>query len=325
MTAAPMGTVAGPTLSIQIGQVGVAIESEQPAAAADLRELYSGFPVCSGEPLVRLAARREGRSLLGRPRYAIYGDEQRVFARLSTNEVLPHLEWAMNWRVVARANAYIQLHAAALVREERALLLVGRSGTGKSTLAAGLLSRGWGYYGDEIALVDPSTLHVHAYPKAICIKAGSFEVIRRLGLALWRRRHYARAVKGPVGYVRPPASDPATLYSRPVHLIVFPQYCGEQGTCVSAMPRGEAAFELARCQVNRGTFGGSAAQRLCTLARSAGCHRLRFGPIEDALDAIERLSRTASPEDQRGTSPALSGGLLPAGCGSTGAVVAARF
>lgn len=62
------------------------------------------------------------------------------------------------------------MHAAVVERSNAAHLLVGRSGAGKSTLCWGLLHSGFGYVSDELAPVDPETLHVAPYPHALCMK-----------------------------------------------------------------------------------------------------------------------------------------------------------
>ena len=48
-------------------------------------------------------------------------------------------------RVINDSVGTIRLHAGAVERDGRSLLLVGSSGKGKSTLTAALVQRGWGY------------------------------------------------------------------------------------------------------------------------------------------------------------------------------------
>lgn len=62
------------------------------------------------------------------------------------------------------------LHAAALERDGRAYLLVGRSGAGKSTTCWGLLRRGFRYLSDEMAPLALSGIRVLGYPHALCMK-----------------------------------------------------------------------------------------------------------------------------------------------------------
>jgi hypothetical protein len=62
------------------------------------------------------------------------------------------------------------LHAAALTRGGQACLLVGESGHGKSTTAWGLLHHGFDYLSDELGPIELSTLQVHPYSHALCMK-----------------------------------------------------------------------------------------------------------------------------------------------------------
>jgi hypothetical protein len=62
------------------------------------------------------------------------------------------------------------LHAAALAVSQNAFLLVARSGGGKSTTTWGLLHYGFSYLSDELSPVNLTTMEVHSYPHAICLK-----------------------------------------------------------------------------------------------------------------------------------------------------------
>lgn len=110
--------------------------------------------------------------------------------------MLPYLEWGIHWRVISGRPEHLQIHAASLMRDGKGVVLAGASGFGKSTLAAGLLSRGWDYLSDELGLIDPQTLWVHGFPKALRIKRGAFKLIEDLNLPLWRRRSRGRPARG---------------------------------------------------------------------------------------------------------------------------------
>ncbi|MBB5733267.1 hypothetical protein FHS61_002293 [Altererythrobacter atlanticus] len=67
----------------------------------------------------------------------------------------------------------IALHTACLVRGDRAVLLCGSPGTGKSTLTLALIAQGWGFAGDDIAFADPSGM-VQGLPLPLTLKRGSW-------------------------------------------------------------------------------------------------------------------------------------------------------
>jgi hypothetical protein len=62
------------------------------------------------------------------------------------------------------------LHAAALSRKGRALLLAAESGGGKSTTAWAAVHHGFSLLSDELAPLDPRTLDVHPHLRAVCLK-----------------------------------------------------------------------------------------------------------------------------------------------------------
>jgi hypothetical protein len=63
------------------------------------------------------------------------------------------------------------VHASVLEHQGHVIMIAAESGTGKSTTAWALLQHGFRYLSDELAPIDPTTLAVHAYPHALCLKA----------------------------------------------------------------------------------------------------------------------------------------------------------
>jgi len=279
-------------IRFRIGSVGVSVTSELEEALEDLAALYgdSREDCASSDPIINIEVRTGRRSPLGRRRYAIWGDGEELFANRRRNEVLPYVEWGINWRVIAARTDYLQLHAATLAYDGQAVVFAGPSGTGKSTLAAGLLARGWSYLSDEFALIDPDTLLVHPFPKALCIKAGAFSAVEGLKLPVWRRRHYVKAFKGHVGYISTRDITPQVATGPcPIRFIVFPRYAEGTETRLYSLPRARAAFLLAQHVLNRDTFGGRMISILSDVVRDAECVRLEAGPLDTTCDLVESL------------------------------------
>lgn len=285
----------------RIGPFDVALRSELDEAACDFAHLYrdchqgsvSADGLDRSTQYVIEAERRS--SFWGRPRFAVLGDREEIFVGRGRAEVLPYLEWAVNWRVMARAHAYCQLHAATLSWRGQGVLFAAGSGSGKSTLAAGAMAAarreaGWRLLSDEFALIRRQTLELMPFAKALCIKAGSFSIVRGLGLPLFARRHYAKATKGRVGFVTP-ADLPGEAVGRPcpVRAVFFPQYMGDATPAAEPLSRAEAVVRLSEMIFNRHHLGPTALEILSAVVAGARCWQLTTGCLESTLDLVQSL------------------------------------
>jgi HprK-related kinase A len=296
-----------PFLRLDIGLMKVAVRSCEPQFTTDLAELYDHVrqPDITEDQLDRqnmlvLQAQPSPTKNPFIKRFKVTGDGEDLFVHLKKNEVLPYLEWATNWRVIARCSQFMQIHAASLSYNGNGLILAATSGSGKSTLAAALMSRGWKYLCDEFALINRQTHELHAFPKAICIKAGSFPVLDQLELPRWERKHYVKAFKGRVAYVKPSAISQSNLdQTHKVRRIVFPRYVAHQEPVLHEMSRSEATIQLAEMSFNRQVVGGDEAMRILTsVCRDAQCFRLETGDIHRSCEMIEALMREVDTPKQ---------------------------
>ena len=279
----------GRSVYCRIGDVEVAVSSEVDDVLDDFAALYETRSACreTSNLTVRMEVKRTGRSAFGGSRYSICEGGDELFGERRMTEVLPYLEWGINWSVIKKCTTYLQLHAATMCYKGQGIILAGNSGDGKSTLAAGLITRGFTYLSDEFALIHPETLSLHPFPKALCIKSGSFETIKELNLPLWRRRHYVKALKGAVGYVRPSdfASGDAPQPC-PIRYVVFPKYIAGEKPRLYSVSAGKTAFSLAAHSFNRDAFGSATVAILSRVVRGAKCVGLVSGPIEETCDLL---------------------------------------
>ena len=72
--------------------------------------------------------------------------------------------------VFENVRSFVALHAGAVSTDGQALLLPAPTKRGKSTLVAGLLTRGFRYLSDEAGLVDPVTSKAHPFSKRITLQ-----------------------------------------------------------------------------------------------------------------------------------------------------------
>lgn len=62
------------------------------------------------------------------------------------------------WGALCYQRSLLPLHASAVIIDDRVHAFTGPSGSGKSTLAAGLAQRGFGFFTDDVLIIDPAEL-----------------------------------------------------------------------------------------------------------------------------------------------------------------------
>ena len=187
-----------------IGTISISLRSDCRSFVEEFSSLYGPYRCdAEGRESIEVEIRARHRYPWRRGPYTIGSEAVHGFEVQHRHEVLPHLEWFINWQVIRQRREYLQLHAATLEIGGQALVLPGNPGCGKSTLTAGLLARGWSYLCDEFALINPTTLELQPFPRALCIKEPSFRAVDRLGLPLCRKTSYQKAAKGRVAFLNP--------------------------------------------------------------------------------------------------------------------------
>jgi hypothetical protein len=166
------------------------------------------------------------------------------------------------------------LHAAALERDGRAVLLVAESGAGKSTTTWGLLHHGFRYASDELAPIDLTSGLVLGFPHALCLKAdppASFPLPPGT-LRTSRSRHVS------VGLL-PAALAPTPL---PLDAVVFLRYRPDlDRPAIRPMGAAEATARLYVQALNPLAHPGDGLDAAIAIAGRARC----FGLETAALDA----------------------------------------
>ncbi len=114
----------------------------------------------------------------GSGRWSLWEGGTLALRGASTREALRELEDRVELRFLS-ATSGLFLHAAVVRWRERALVLPGRSMSGKTTLTQELLAAGAEYGSDEFAYLDEEG-QVHPYRRALSIRgAGAIPIRRR--------------------------------------------------------------------------------------------------------------------------------------------------
>jgi hypothetical protein len=220
----------------------------------------------------------------GWQRHRLYRDGDRILDTPDPARAFLYLLWDVNQRVFRSTNDRVLVHAAAVAHEGRAVLLSAPSGSGKTTLSLGLVERGLGYLTDEAAALDPATLLVHPFPKALSVEVGAQPFLER---------HRPTAVGAVADYLHgqwqvPPSSIRASAVSgaaRPAWVVIPPSGAGSE-TALVPLSRAEALSLLLEQTLNLHVHGRAGFEALAEAVRGCRCFRLVMGDHDSACDAI---------------------------------------
>jgi hypothetical protein len=169
------------------------------------------------------------------------------------------------------------MHAAAIARDDGAVLIVGPSGMGKSTLSTLLCERGWRFMGDDIAPVRMSSDDVLPFPVA---------PYRRIGIGRKLPPLELGTLKKELVVLSP---DAIQTESVSIKAIVFPAYRGRSRPKLTRLPLGTAAFELLRSYANFIDHGASAVARASALAVSVPAFQLVYTDGRAAAEVLDAV------------------------------------
>ena len=162
----------------------------------------------------------------------------------------------------------VALHAGAVARGGKVVLLPGQSGAGKSTITAWLTAHGCTYLTDELVLLPendpPQTL---SFTRPLCLKQGSKAVVK----AFLPIEALEGALEDADGMIVPHRSvNPRYVpVSGPPALILFPVYQPAAALRVEAVPKAQAITLLMSCDVNGRNLASHGFRQLVRLVRSA--------------------------------------------------------
>jgi hypothetical protein len=220
-------------------------------------------------------ARRPSRLYAGRFRRARTRD---------LDELLATLESEIRQSVAAEAPGRVFVHAGVVGYHGQAIVIPGRSRSGKTTLVAELVKAGAEYYSDEFAVLDPDG-RVHPFPKPLSVRGEG-------GCDLHARRQSAEELGGVCG--REPLS---------VGLVVLTSFRGGASWSPRRLSAGEAVLEMlthtvpARLRPEDSLAAlGQAVEGAAVLEGERGEAQELAGRLLALMEAPEQFSRPTTGE-----------------------------
>jgi hypothetical protein len=290
--------LAGPGLDVCTGPFVSRIRSSIDAIVDGIFLLYGDYPLCPPDGFADFhvwMTRSGGVRRWYRPQVSFDIDGVLPFEPLPIAHAFPMLEWALNWCIATRVHAYLTVHAAVLERDGLALVMPAPPGSGKSTLCAALVSRGWRLLSDETAMFRLEDGLLTPVVRPISLKNRSIDVIRAFADAAVLSAPVENTTKGTVAYLKAPASSIARARETALPAwIVFPKYEAGASTSLIPIPRARAFLRMAENAFNYSQLGPSGFRTLADTIDRCDSYDFRYSNLDDAIALFASLERPRS-------------------------------
>lgn len=280
-------------LTLSMPPFVVRIRSDVPSIAFDIARLYADFQVLEVDSFVDFHVEL---SFLPRrlpwqsPKIQFFFDGEPSFSKLSADQAFPTLEWGLNWCIAAHSHQYLVLHAAVIERGGAAVLLPAPPGSGKSTLCAALVNRGWRLLSDELALLELNSGLVYGCVRPVSLKNRSIEVIRAFEPGVVMTEPVDTDSKGMVALMKPPENSVRDECVPAVpKWIIVPKYEQEVASRLEAYNPAEAFLLLAEQSFNYELHGARGFEAVGELLDSCRCARFVYSDLDDAIKIFSDL------------------------------------
>ncbi len=284
-------------LGLQVGPFKVQIKADIRPLADTVHTLYGGHHETSADDFtdISLAMERPAHlRALWRPQVVLRSDGKPPFHPFPLDHAFPMFEWGLNWAIAVQAHQYLMLHAAVVAKHDRAIVFPAQPGSGKSTLCAALVHRGWRLLSDEFGLIRPGGLEVTPLPRPIPLKNNSIELIRGFAPEAVLGPEFPKTRKGRIAHVRPPASALGE-HERPARItwLVFPQYRAGASPQLHPFPKGRAFLKVAGNAFNYKLQGEAGFRTVAAIIDRVDPQYFEFDDLELAVRALDALAERA--------------------------------
>jgi hypothetical protein len=231
-----------------------------------------------------------GYEILERGNLAFVGRRGRSMLIVTPLQVAPALKGLLVEEILGAPQAPVALHTACLSSNGGMLLLAGAPGAGKSTLTVALMSAGFGYGGDDIALVDHAG-RVEGMRFAPAIKTGAWRLISNFRADLSSAPIHHRLDGKRIRFLSPGNGSGDAV---PVRWIISLERRESASAVLVQEDPVDALAALTRdAYSSRGAASSEDIRMLVQLVSRAQCYRLVYSELNEAVRTLAGLCANA--------------------------------
>ena len=268
---------------VELGGATARLEADDAAAAKVLDFLCAAMATersAEGAVVFRLGPGADPGSI------AVYRDDAVIYAGLSAGGASAFLLEKLQDHLVKHCTSGIWLHAAAVARDGRSLLLAGKTGSGKTTLATRLVLRGFDYLTDELVWIDPSSTCLRGFARPLHLKTEAGALFAEL-FAPQRSDAVAETALG--HHVSPLRLGATVVREAHPDVLVFPSYTPGARLDLCPLSKAQAAARTMSCLVDARGRALHGFDDVARLAHGVSAYAMVYSDLDEASRTLESL------------------------------------
>lgn len=270
------------TYTVGLFEVNAEIGYNNSDARNFLDFLFADLPCCD----LPLSTRRFDLLFVGRParmslwlgdKQLYFGESRYALAYLLINEII--------YDCIINNSNELAVHAAAFSIGDRGIIFPGKSGSGKSSIAAWLTVKGFTFLTDELVLLSREG-RMRPFTRPLSLKPAAFAALKTH--APCREEEMLVGEKGSMIPHR--CLNPHWSRTSPgLATIIFPEFIAGHPATLTRLSSAQSCLKLMGCYVNARNIPGHGFSDLAHLARKAASFDLKFGGFDDILTTLQPI------------------------------------
>jgi HprK-related kinase A len=274
---------------VRVGPAAFRIGSVWRKPVAQLASLYAQYPT---PEIVDFAVRLEATGPIRRfirRQVAIEGDYMLPDAvPLPFDQAVLAAEMGMNLQMALGWRRHLLLHASAVEKDGKVLVMTGLSGSGKSTLSALLGRKGWRFMGDEFVLIDPATGDAVPFPRMISLKNEAITAMEKAAPDARFGPLMQATPKGDIRHLVPPIDAITAMdQSASPALLLFPSF--GRPRAIRELGMGETFMRLTQASTNYVALGEVGFMTMTRFIKHTPARAIDYQSGDEAIAIVDQL------------------------------------
>lgn len=281
-------------ISLQIGEFDIKVTTKIEEFKENFYKLYGDYTLSTSSSIADFSVSLRPPSFYRRffrKNAQFFFSNHQPFKPLPLDQTFALFEWGLNWVFATQCHNFLIIHSAVVEKSGKALILPGSPGSGKSTLCAALVCKGWRLLSDEMALVSLDTGLIHPLPRPVSLKNESLDIIREFHPTAVFGTVALDTSKGTVGHMQVPEISirSGSQRAKP-YAVIFPRYQRDSIANQEILSPSETMYKLAENCFNYTQLGKDGFNGLADLAERCQGMSLHYPHLDDAIALINQAT-----------------------------------